>query len=88
VFRGHREISALSHISVRFERCFKAMKNMIFEDKWDESYSRAENYLLYPNEMVVRFASGNLCKIKPDGNDFKNSFRSGYNILDYGFIAS
>ena len=63
------------------------MKNLnteIYEEKWNESYSRAENYLIYPNEEVIRFASRNLCKILPNEKSFYENFNSTSKILDYG----
>ena len=60
------------------------MKN-IYEEKWNKSYSRGENYLIYPNEEVIKFCASRLARFVPGGGvEYQELLKMGDRILDLG----
>lgn len=57
------------------------MKNN-FEFQWNKSYLRKENFLLYPNEDIIRFFNKRILKRK--NIQFNKSFLKNKNCLDLG----
>lgn len=59
----------------------------VYKKKWDESYNRNENHILYPKEEVVKFLNRFVRK-KLDDTTFQDILklndRGGYCGLDYG----
>lgn len=56
-----------------------------YENKWDESYSRGENYLVYPNEEVIRFCSARLARVSPKGKiEYLGNMQHCDRVLDLG----
>jgi ubiquinone/menaquinone biosynthesis C-methylase UbiE len=59
--------------------------NNIYEEKWNKSYSRGENYLIYPNEEVIRFSASRLARFVPGGGiEYREPLKKGDRILDLG----
>jgi cyclopropane fatty-acyl-phospholipid synthase-like methyltransferase len=55
----------------------------LYKEKWDESYLKKQNYLFYPNEEVVRFASKFLRK-QVDLKKFKDLTINLDKLIDIG----
>lgn len=53
--------------------------------QWDDSYTRGENFLIYPNEEVIRFCSRRIARYSPNGVvEYFGEFNNGSRVLDFG----
>lgn len=53
--------------------------------QWDDSYSRGENFLIYPNEEVIRFCSRRIARYLPNGViEYCGELKNGSRVLDFG----
>lgn len=61
------------------------MKSEIYQDKWDESYRRSENFAFYPKEEVIKFLNRFVRKrLGIDRFSDIMDFSNGVKGLDYG----
>ena len=59
--------------------------NEIYKDKWEQSYSRNENHIVYPKEQCVKFLSRFIGKKVNDKLVvYKNEEYRGAEALDFG----
>lgn len=65
-----------------------SIKKNNFISKWDQSYSRGENNILFPSEEVVKFLNRYIKKKKNLNGDYenilKNKFSKKLKALDFG----